>query len=63
MDTASYLARLYALRIERADAALASSAGAHPEFEFGRHVGFNQGLRSAEQLIAEIIDEEREGDT
>ena len=63
MDTAAYIGRLHALRMEQADKALSGGATAQPEYEFGRHRGFNQGLRAAEQLIAEIAEEEREGDT
>jgi hypothetical protein len=62
MDTAAYIDRLHMRRLEYADRALSTAAVEQPAFEYGKHVGFTLGLRAAEALIAEMMEEEREED-
>lgn len=63
MDEKTYIAKLQTARKERADAALQSSppVGAI-EFCFGRESGINAGLRMAEQILLEMLKDEREKD-
>lgn len=63
IDEKVYIGKLQTARKERADAAFQSSppVGAI-EFCFGREAGINAGLRMAEQILLEMLKDDKERD-
>lgn len=61
MDEKRYIQALQVARIKRADAALQSGAApADATYCYGREVGINAGLRMAEELLTNMIKDDKE---
>jgi hypothetical protein len=63
LDEKVYLDRLLAQRMELSDGACQRGAGeGDPGYTYGIAVGVNHGLRIAEQLLMNLLKEEKETD-
>lgn len=62
MDEKRYIAALQTIRIQRADNALNGGVPQECAFHYGREVGINAGLRMAEQVLTEMLKDDKEQD-